>query len=35
MPDVWTFNPPKLKRLLEDAGIKCGAPARILTPREA
>ncbi len=34
MPDVWTANPPKLKRALTEAGAICPAEPRVLKNRD-
>lgn len=34
MPDVWTTNPPKLRNMLQEAGVSCGHPSRVLHPRD-
>ncbi|HMO18817.1 MAG TPA: hypothetical protein PKA63_12055 [Oligoflexia bacterium] len=33
MPDIWTFNPDKVKAALEVSGAACGVEPRVLTNR--
>jgi hypothetical protein len=35
MPDVWTTNPPKLRKALELEGATCGVEPRVLKPRDS